>query len=74
MEYHEIGEKFEYKGVMLEVVENFVVDKCKLCFLSWHCKLPCIMCCREDCRKDGKSIYYRYIGHCNPKDMEQENN
>lgn len=74
MEYHEIGERFEHDGVMLEVVNKFVCDKCKLCFFSWNCVLPYTMSCREDTRKDGESIYYRYIGLCKPKDIEQENN
>ena len=29
MEYHEIGEQFEYNGVVLEVVKR---DNCKDCF------------------------------------------
>ena len=61
MEYHEIGERFEYDGVLLEVVE-------------YHCGIPCIDCyfryyrkedfdcdnslCRSDERKDKKEVYY----------------
>lgn len=61
MEYHEIGERFEYDGVTLEVVEC-------------HCGIPCIDCyfrhhrkddfdcdnslCRSDERKDKKEVYY----------------
>ena len=57
MEYHEIGERFEFDGVTLEVVEC-------------HCGIPCIDCyfrhhrkedfdcdnslCRSDERKDKK--------------------
>ena len=75
MEYHEVGERYEYNGVVLEVVNEFVVDKCKLCFLFWNCKLPYVMCCREDCRKDGESIYYKLVEQCKPKENEmgQEN-
>ena len=31
MEYHEIGERFEYDGVMLEVVELGIKDDCPFC-------------------------------------------
>ena len=64
MEYHEIGDRFEYNGVILEVVNEFVVDKCKQCFLFWNCKLPYTMNCREDTRKDGESIYYKLVEQC----------
>lgn len=72
MEYHEIGDRFEYNGVILEVVNEFVVDKCKQCFLFWNCKLPYTMNCREDTRKDGESIYYKLVEQCKPKDMEHK--
>ena len=68
MEYHEIGDRFEYNGVILEVVNEFVVDKCKQCFLLWNCKLPYTMNCREDTRKDGESIYYKFVEKCKPKE------
>lgn len=29
MEYHEIGERFEYDGVVLEVMERTHVEDCK---------------------------------------------
>ena len=32
MEYHEIGEKFEYDGVILEVVELGIKDDCPFCY------------------------------------------
>ena len=76
MTYHEIGERFKFYRCVLEVVEvvdRSNVDKCKKCFFSWNCKLPFTMNCREDIRKDGKSIYYKIVGKYEPKDMEQEN-
>ena len=30
MEYHKIGEKFEYDGVVLEVMERTHVEDCEL--------------------------------------------
>ena len=72
MEYHEIGERFEYDGVVLEVVNKFVCDKCKLCFFSWSCELQYAMNCSEDIRPDGESIYYKLVEQCKPKDMEQK--
>ena len=33
MEYHEIGERFEYNGVVLEVVKGMgILDDCEKCY------------------------------------------
>ena len=32
MEYHEIGERFKYDGVVLEVVELGIKDDCPFCY------------------------------------------
>ena len=32
MEYHKIGERFEYDGVILEVVELGIKDDCPFCY------------------------------------------
>ena len=78
MEYHEIGERFEYDGVMLEVVES---KSCRDCFFlnKIRCSLRIPTYCL-DCRKDSKQIIYKYVGcytieQCKPKEneMEQEN-
>ena len=73
MEYHEIGERFEYNGVVLEVIE---VSGCVSCFFDGgdrECKLkdkP--KYCGIYTRNDDKSISYRLIEQCKPKDMEQK--
>ena len=75
MEYHKIGERLEYDGVMLEV-------------MPYHGKMPCIDCyfryfrmkdfdcgktsCRFNERKDGKNVYYKLVEQCKTKDMEQK--
>ena len=73
MEYHEIGERFEYNGVVLEVVQ-FDSGGCNRCYLGrkGYCKLEAIMYCGKDTRADGKSIYYKLVEQCKPKDMEQK--
>ena len=76
MEYHEIGERFEYDGVVLEVMEYH--DKplpCSGCyFLNFHdedynCEKSL---CRRDERKDKKDVIYRFVEKCKPKGMEQK--
>lgn len=78
MEYHEIGERFEYEGVMLEVVKSATSqrkDSCDLCYLYTKfrntpsvCDLPC----EEWNRKDSKEVYYKLVEKCKTKDMEQK--
>ena len=70
MEYHEIGERFEYGGVILEVIESL---DCAGCFFQGHreCKLENPKYC-GDTRNDGKSINYKLVEQCKPKDMEQK--
>ena len=72
MEYHEIGERFEYKGNVLEVIED---SYCKCCFFnnSWICELIEIpKYCGTDTRFDNKSISYKLVEQCKTKDMEQK--
>ena len=72
MEYHEIGERFEYKGNVLEVIED---SYCKCCFFnnSWICELMEIpKYCGTDTRFDNKSISYKLVEQCKTKDMEQK--
>ena len=66
MEYHEIGEKFEYDGVVLEVVE---VPGCGCCFFNDYgeCKLELedeSKYCGIDTRNDKRSISYKLIKQC----------
>ena len=75
MKYHEIGERFEYDGVVLEVVE---VPGCGCCFFNDYgeCKLELedeSKRCGIYSRFDNRSISYKLVEQCKPKDMEQEN-
>ena len=74
MEYHEIGERFEYNGVVLEVAKGRGNnDDCEKCYLrrSDCFDLQNMYCCKET-RLDGTPIYYQLIEQCEPKDMEQK--
>ena len=73
MEYHKIGERFEYDGVMLEVIG---LTGCASCFFNEYgeCKLkddP--KYCGIDTRNDKRSISYRLVEQLKQKDMEQKN-
>ena len=74
MEYHEIGEKFEYNGVMLEVIDSKnVKGDCFCCYFK-NCLCPALeMKCTSTLRLDNKGVIYKLIEQCKPKDMEQEN-
>ena len=71
MEYHEIGERFEYDGVVLEVIK---ASRCAYCFfLRKRCTLkddP--MYCGNNTRNDKESISYKLIEQCKTKDMKQK--
>ena len=72
MEYHKIGERFEYDGVVLEVVG---LTGCASCFFNEYgeCKLeddP--KYCGIDTRNDKRSISYKLIKQLKQKDMEQK--
>ena len=74
MEYHEIGERFEYKGVMFGVAKGKGnIDDCKKCYFH---KSNCLsidnMNCDRRKRLDGTPIYYKLVEQCKPKDMEQK--
>lgn len=72
MEYHKMGERFEYKGNVLEVIED---SYCKCCFFnnSWICELMEIpKYCGTDTRFDNKSISYKLVELSKTKDMEQK--
>ena len=74
MEYHEIGEQFEFDGVILKPVQTFDLYDCKICYFgrSGYCKVGVNKYCGTDTRADGKSIYYSIVGKCKPKDMKTE--
>ena len=67
MEYHEIGERFEYDGVVLEVVKR---DNCNDCFFCGRveCGVMSPMRCSSDRRNDNTSIIYKLVGQCKPKE------
>ena len=77
MEYHEIGEKFEYDGVMLEVVERTHVEDCKKCYFANECikrshgysnPFQCYFLFRDS----NDSVYFKLVEQCKTKDMEQK--
>ena len=71
MKYHEIGERFEYDGIVLEVVG---LRYCKDCFFldGDCCSLKYPTFCTCDIRYDNKTISYRLVEQCKTKDMEQK--
>ena len=74
MEYHEIGERFEYGGAILKAVEINT-----LCFGCYFIRRKCPvseMYCVSHRRLDKKNVIYKFVGHCKTKNtnMEQENN
>ena len=71
MKYHEIGEKFEYDGVVLEVVKR---DNCEGCFFNNRtaCTSKPPMRCTSEWRNDKTSIIYKLVEQCKTKDMEQK--
>ena len=72
MEYHKIGERFEYDGVMLEVVKR---DNCKDCFFRdrVECTVTSPMHCGSDVRNDVTSIIYKLVENVKQKNMKQKN-
>ena len=72
MEYHEIGERFEYDGVVLEVIE---AQDCAHCFFRENriCKLESYTpYCGSNSRFDKRVISYKLVEQCKPKDIEQK--
>ena len=64
MEYHEIGERFEYNGVLLEV--SVSTDGCAECFFSKedNCISSFPINCSMHERNDSKSIVYKLVEQC----------
>ena len=73
MEYHEVGERFEYDGVTLEVVDK-LGRWCEFCYFGIErlCRLGMRKCCDSETREDGKNIYYKLVELCKTKDMEKK--
>ena len=74
MKYHEIGERFEFDGVTLEVVEKTTGIGCMHCYLCIEkiCKLGMRTYCDLTQRKDKTSIIFKLVEQCKTKDMEQK--
>lgn len=74
MEYHEIGERFEFNGVVLEVIEGQgdTID-CISCYFRYS---DCIAFketwCNSRLRSDKSPIYYKLVEQLKQKDMEQK--
>ena len=74
MEYHEIGERFEFNGVELEVIKGQGdTTDCISCYFRYS---DCIalkeMWCNSRLRPDKSPIYYKLVEQCKTKDMEQK--
>ena len=72
MEYYEIGERFKHDGNWLEVIQ---AQGCESCFFGNY--NTCVLkdkpkYCSIHTRNDNKSISYKLIEQCKPKDMEQK--
>ena len=63
MEYHELGEIFEYDGVLLEVVPSSInkwIDRCCRCYFYNTCTHEDIKCTWST-RKDNRDIVFNRI-------------
>ena len=77
MEYHEIGERFEYDGVVLEVMERTHVEDCKKCYLKKECSnlnrgYSNHTQCYSLFRDSDDDVYYKLVEQCKTKDMKQK--
>lgn len=69
MEYHELGERFEYNGVLLEVTTPGYCSDCyflRICRCGYVLESP--MYCGINMRNDKRSISYKLIKQCKPKE------
>lgn len=72
MKYHEIGERFEYDGVVLEVAD--ITDlkfPCKDCYFGDKNDSCVKSVCQSRERKDKKDVIYKLVEQSKTKDMEQ---
>lgn len=70
MEYHEIGERFEFNGVELEVIKGQGdTTDCISCYFRYS---DCIalkeMWCNNRLRLDKTYAYYKLVEQCKPKE------
>ena len=67
MEYYEIGERFKYDGVMLEVVELGIKDDCPFCyFFDKKCNLSELPCSASS-RLDKNTLFTNTLDNVNKK-------
>ena len=72
MKYHEIGERFEYDGVVLEVTDDYDYRApCRDCYFGDK-NDGCENLCRNYERKDKKEVIFKFVEKCKTKDMEQK--
>ena len=76
MEYHEIGERFEYNGVTLEVTIGMGrLDACEKCYFSlYDCLAFQNILCNKTNRLDETPVYFKLIEQCKPKDNNNMEN
>lgn len=73
MEYQEIGERFEYDGVVLEIAD--ITDlkfPCKDCYFGDKNDSCVKSVCQSRERKDKKDVIYKLVEQSKTKDMEQK--
>ena len=65
--FHEVGERFMWDGVLLEVVKR---DDCKDCFFFGRaeCTIESPVHCAHDVRNDDTSVIYKLVEQCKPKE------
>ena len=69
MDYHEKGERFEYEGVVLEVVRY---SSCRDCYFDKNSPCGHDRDCDFYYRKDGEAVCFKLVEQCKTKDMEQK--
>ena len=72
--FHEVGERFKWDGVLLEVVEveEGVEDSCEGCYLKGWCnEVKCTTCIDIE-REDYKNVIYKLVKKCKQKDREHK--
>lgn len=70
-----VGEKFEYKKVILEVKEGYGCDKCFFGYID-NSEFVCLAffnhvslgSCNGEIRPDGKDVFYKKIGEVNDEE------
>ena len=73
MKYHEIGERFEYDGVVLEIAD--ITDlkfPCKDCYFGDKNDSCVKSVCQSRERKDKKDVIYKLVEQSKTKDVEQK--